>query len=53
LEGALEKKELKKYCINKFKTVKEQDKHLMKRKNTSLKLLKREDTHKQHDISKT
>ncbi len=49
IEGALEKKQLKKYCINKFKGSKDQpQKHLIKRKNTSLKIMKREDTFKHH-----
>lgn len=52
IAGALEKKELKRYCINKFKTYNPPDKVVSKRKNSSLKLLKRDETVKYYNRSK-
>jgi hypothetical protein len=39
-----DKKELKKYCISKFKAGNVQEKVVLKRKNSSLKLFKRDET---------
>lgn len=52
-ESTLEKKEMRKYCINKFRVMKDQEKPLVKRKNITLNLFKRDDTQKLKAISKT
>lgn len=52
-DNTLDKKEMRKYCITKFRVIKDQEKPLVKRKNISLNLFKRDDTQKLKAISKT
>lgn len=51
-DSTLEKKEIRKYCINKFRVIKDQEKPLVKRKNITLNLFKRDDIQKQKVNSK-
>lgn len=52
VSGTLDKKELKRYCITKLKSFNPQEKGVVKRKNSSLKLLKRDETIKYYNRSK-
>ena len=52
ISGALEKKELKRYCISKFRSGVQQQKLILKRKNSSLKLFKKDQTIKLNQPSK-
>ena len=48
----MEKRELKRYCINRFRNNVPQDMTVLKRKNSSLKLFRKDDSMKINQLSK-